>query len=136
MINKYKNNKSEKYGRKWDSEMELDFYETVCIPALRSGEYISVDTQVVFVIQESFMYRGKKIQPIKYKADFLIITSEGEEIIVDVKGMPPTTDFKIKWKIMKFKYNQYTYKCLKGLGRNKRKGVMHYNKWEEVKGVV
>ena len=48
--NKYHNIKHEKYGRKWDSEMELDYYETVCIPKLESGEWVKVDTQKVFIL--------------------------------------------------------------------------------------
>ena len=55
-------------------------------------------------------------------------------LIVDVKGMPPTADFKIKWKLMKYKYSQYTYLCLKGLGRDKRRGILHFTRWEQVKG--
>ena len=54
--------------------------------------------------------------------------------VVDTKGMPPTSDFKLKWKMMKYKYPMYTYKCLKGIGRDKRKGIMHYQNWEQVKG--
>ena len=61
-------------------------------------------------------------------------TKDHELIIVDTKGMPPTSDFKLKWKMMKFKYPMYTYKCLKGIGRDKRKGIMHYQTWEQVKG--
>lgn len=74
--NKYHNIKHEKYGQKWDSEMELDYYETVCIPKLESGEWIKVDTQKIFILQEGFRYNGKAILPIKYKADFVIETKE------------------------------------------------------------
>lgn len=133
--NKYKNVKIERYNQKWDSQMELDYYENICLYKLNSGEWLSVETQVVFELQEKFKYRDKNILPIKYKADFVAKTKDGELIIVDIKGMPPTTDFKIKWKMMKYKYPQYDYKCLRGSGVNKRKGINHYTKWEEVKGV-
>ena len=132
--NKYHNVKQEKYGQKWDSEMELDYYESVCLPNLESGKWLKVDTQQTFILQEKFKYKDKTILPIKYIADFVIETKEGELIIVDTKGMPPTSDFKLKWKMMKFKFPQYTYKCLKGIGRDKRKGIMHYQNWEQVKG--
>ena len=101
---------------------------------LKSGEWVEVKTQQVFILQGKFKYKNKTILPIKYVADFVIETNDGELIIVDTKGMPPTSDFKIKWKMMKFTYPQYTYKCLKGIGRNKRKGIMHYQNWEQVKG--
>lgn len=130
--NKYHNNKIEKYGQKWDSDMELDYYEGVCLPNLESGIWTKVETQKVFVIQEGFIHKDKKIQPIKYIADFVITTKEGELILIDTKGMPPTADFKIKWKMMRYKYPEYTYMCLKGSGRDKRRGIMHYQKWEEV----
>lgn len=132
--NKYHNIKTEKYDQKWDSEMELDYYESVCLPKLESGEFQKVETQIIFILQEKFKCKDKTILPIKYIADFVIETKDGELIIVDTKGMPPTADFKIKWKIMKYKYPQYTYQCLKGVGRDKRKGIMHYEKWEQVKG--
>lgn len=130
--NKYHNKKSEKYGQKWDSDMELDFYEGQCLPNLESGKWIKVETQKTFIIQDGFTHKDKKVLPIKYIADFVITTNEGEEIIVDVKGMIPTSDFKFKWKMMKFRYPQYTYQCLKGSGRDKRRGITHYQKWEEI----
>ena len=46
--------------------------------------------------------------------------------------MPPTADFKIKWKMMKYKYPQYTYLCLKGLGRDKKRKIFHFQKWDEI----
>ena len=103
--NKYHNVKQEKYGQKWDSEMELDYYESVCLPNLESGEWLKVDTQQTFILQEKFKYKDKTILPIKYIADFVIETKEHELIIVDTKGMPPTSDFKLKWKMMKYKYH-------------------------------
>ncbi|MBY6838625.1 DUF1064 domain-containing protein [Clostridium botulinum] len=132
--NKYHNIKTTKYNQKWDSEMELDYYESVCLPKLETGEFKSVETQRVFILQEKFKCKDKTILPIKYIADFVIETKDKELIIVDTKGMPPTTDFKLKWKMMKFKYPQYDYQCLRGTGRDKRKGIMHYQKWEQVKG--
>ena len=130
--NKYHNKKTEKYGQKWDSDMELDFYEGQCLPNLESGIWVSVETQKTFVLQEGFTQKGKKILPIKYIADFVVTTKDGEQLVIDVKGMPPTSDFKLKWKIMRYKYPEYTYQCLKGSGRDKRRGVLHYQKWEEV----
>lgn len=130
--NKYHNKKIEKYNQIWDSEMELDFYEGQCLPNLENGTWIRVETQKVFVLQEAFVQQGKKIQPIKYIADFFITAANGEQIVVDTKGIPPTADFKLKWKMLRFKFPQYTYRCLKGSGRDKRRGIMHYQKWEEV----
>lgn len=130
--NKYHNKKIEKYNQIWDSDMELDFYEGQCLPNLENGTWISVETQKVFVLQEAFVQQGKKIQPIKYIADFFITSADGEQIVIDTKGMPATADFKLKWKMLRFKFPQYTYRCLKGSGRDKRRGVMHYQNWEEV----
>ena len=56
--NKYHNKKTEKYNKIWDSEMELDFYENQCLPRLKSGEYISVETQVTFILQKGFKIDG------------------------------------------------------------------------------
>lgn len=130
--NKYHNKKIEKYNQIWDSDMELDYYEGVCLPNLENGTWISVETQKVFILQEAFVQQGRKIQPIKYIADFFITTANGEQIVVDTKGMPATTDFKLKWKMLRFRFPQYTYRCLKGSGRDKRRGIIHYQKWEEV----
>ena len=134
--NKYHNKKTEKYNRVWDSEMELDFYENQCLPRLKSGEYISVETQVTFILQKGFKIDGKNILPIKYVADFVITTKKGNKIIVDTKGMPPTADFKLKWKMLvNLLKEEYKYYCIKGLGRNKRKGINYYPNWERIKGV-
>ena len=84
--------------------MELDYYESVCLPNLENGEWLKVDTQQIFILQEKFKYKDKTILPIKYIADFVIGTKEHELIIVDTKGMPPKSDFKLKWKMMKYKY--------------------------------
>lgn len=126
-FNKYHNIKSEKYGFKWDSQMELCYYEYLIENKDNLG-ILDIQHQVTYELQEKFKYGNKTILPIRYIADF-VITYEDRIEIIDIKGMPPTPDFKIKWKMMKFLHRDKTFKCLKSKG----KGI---NKiWEDVKGV-
>lgn len=135
-INKYKNKKIEKYGHKFDSEMELNFYESVCLPNLETSYFKSVELQKNFVLQDGFRrpYDDKLIRPVLYKADFVIELSNGKFVIIDIKGQVLET-FKIKWKMLMHKYrddDRYIFKCIRGRGRNVRKGQMDYKEWIEV----
>lgn len=125
--NKYHNIKTEKYGQKWDSQMELYYYEYLIENKDRLG-ILNIQTQVVYILQDKFKYNDKTILPIKYIADF-VITYDDRVEIVDIKGMPPTPDFKIKWKMMKFLHSDKVFKCLKSKGKGTNKV------WEVVKGV-
>ena len=51
---KYKNKKCEKYGVKWDSQMELDYYEHL-LDLQMDGLIEDIELQPRFLLQEAFL---------------------------------------------------------------------------------
>ena len=87
--------KVNKHGQKFDSKLELFFYE------LLLKEEILFDFQVPYELIPSFRYNGKSIRAMTLTVDF-DFTDHGLNIIVDTKGFW-RNDNKIKWKL--FQYN-------------------------------
>lgn len=79
-----------KYGIKFDSKLELFFYE------LLRSEGLQFDFQVCYEMVPSFKYNGKSIRPMTLTVDF-DFTGHGKNIIVDTKGFW-RNDNKLKWK--------------------------------------
>ena len=76
-----------------------------------SGKIKGLTRQVNLLIQEDFICDGEKIKPIYYRADFMYINNKGQTVIEDVKGYDEktesfitTSDFRLKWKLLKFRY--------------------------------
>ena len=76
----------------------------------RTGAISNLKRQVKYILQPDFKYNGKKIRAIAYNADFQF-SRDGKEIVEDVKGIDRKTkkpictkDFKLKWKMLKYKY--------------------------------
>ena len=122
---KYNNKKAEAYGFKWDSQMELEYYEYI-LELQKQGQVTNIERQVTFTLQDGFEFQGKKIRPITYKADFVITYSDGKEIVWDVKGQILEV-FKLKVKLLRFRYRDIDFRCVRSRGRKPNKV------WEEVK---
>ena len=73
-----------------------------------------------YILQEGFIKDGKKIQAITYKADFKVMYANGLEEVIDVKGKL-TESFKIKRKMLLYKYRDIDFKCLQEKGRKPNK---------------
>lgn len=102
VYNKYKNKKIEDNNIKFDSEMEHKFYK-----ALIEYNIKGFSMRKPFILQPSFIYKNKKILPIKYVSDFDI-----GNYVIDIKGMK-TTEFKLKEKIFKYQYGkEYELVCI------------------------
>lgn len=101
IYNKYKNKKIEQDNIKFDSEMEFKFYQ-------KAKEFnIELGMRKTFILQPSFVYKDKKILPIKYVSDFDL-----GKYIIDIKGVK-TTEFKLKEKIFKYQYGKdYELVCI------------------------
>lgn len=95
-------------GVVYDSAMEMKFYRDVAKPMLDSGELVSCERQVLFVLQEPFTYNGKKIREIAYVADFVLKYADGKETVVDVKGMADSVAL-LKRKLFWYKYPNVHY---------------------------
>lgn len=101
---KYKAEKCEYDGIKFDSQKERDRY--IELKLLEKGGAISdLQLQVPFVLQDEFEFNGKKILPIKYIADFTY-WENGELVIEDVKGVK-TDVYELKKKMFMYRYKKY-----------------------------
>ena len=79
---------------------------------MESGEIIKWERQVKFTLQEGFVYKGKKILPITYIADYIIYWNDKTRTVVDVKGNPDQVA-KLKKKLYQYKYpnEDYVWMC-------------------------
>ena len=117
--NKYKNKKTMVDGIKFDSEMESHYY--IYLKQLKEiGEVVDFVLQPTYLLQEGFDLNGKRIRPITYKADFKVIYKDGYEEVIDVKGKL-TEEFKIKRKMLLYRYRDITFKCVQERGRKPNK---------------
>jgi hypothetical protein len=104
---KYKNKKIEFDHVFFDSEVESRYYNYLKMMK-ETHNIIDFELQPKFELQPAFVdCQGFKIRPIHYVGDFLVHHKNGSKIIVDVKGMEPTPEFKIKAKLFKNKYPEY-----------------------------
>ena len=117
--NKYKNKKTIVDGIKFDSEMESHYY--IYLKQLKEmGEVVDFILQPTYLLQEGFDLNGKRIRPITYKADFKVIYKDGHEEVIDVKGKL-TEEFKIKRKMLLYRYRDINFKCVQERGRKPNK---------------
>lgn len=117
--NKYKNKKTIVDRIKFDSEMESHYY--IYLKQLKEiGEVVDFVLQPSYLLQEGFSLNGKRIRPITYKADFKVIYKDGHEEVIDVKGKL-TEEFKIKRKMLLYRYRDINFKCVQERGRKPNK---------------
>ena len=101
---KYNNRKTTcKQGHKHDSVREANYCNTLLF-RLRGNEIASYDTSIKFELQPVY----GKIRAIYYIADFVVHHHDGKIEIIDVKGgkATQTAVFKLKWKMLKYKFRK------------------------------
>lgn len=99
--NKYRNNPIIIDGIRFDSTKEG--HRWCELQTLQKAGVISdLQRQVKFELQPAFYFKGSKIRPIQYVADF-VYTESGEQIVEDVKGVK-TQEYKLKKKMMQYIY--------------------------------
>ena len=86
--------KQYKYGIKFDSKLELYFYE------LLKKEKIPFEFQVPYELMPSFRYNKSSVRAMHLIVDF-DFTAHGKNVIVDTKGYQ-RADNKLKWKWFKY----------------------------------
>lgn len=90
-------------GYKFDSDLEARYYEEEILPLVNNPDIKLIEVHPVFVIQDAAEKFGKKLNPIRYEADFAIYYTNGEVIVIDVKGLP-TEAAKLKRKMFDAKH--------------------------------
>jgi len=93
--------KKEYKGIIFDSSLEVFFYKLLEINNLVH----LVTLQVIYELQPKFKYFNQTIRPITYEADFVF---KDKKIVVETKGQLLEAA-KIKYKIFKYKYNDYKF---------------------------
>ena len=103
--NKYKNKKTVIDGITFDSKKEAKRYQELKILE-KKGEIVDLELQPKYLLQDKFECQGVKHRAIYYIADFRYIDVESGQLIVeDVKGLL-TEVFKIKEKLLLYKYGK------------------------------
>lgn len=70
----------------------------------KKGLITDIELQPEYILQDAFIHKGKKIQPIKYRADFRYRDTMRNRVIVeDCKGMM-TEIYKLKKKMLLKRY--------------------------------
>ena len=100
-------------GYRFDSLAEAQRYGELRL-LQQAGEIRHLLVHPVYVLQESFTDRdGKKVQPIRYEADFKYVEiPSGLWVVEDVKGIE-TPVFKIKAKMFKKLYPHMELRVIK-----------------------
>ena len=75
------------------------------------GEISGLELQPPFLLQEGFTRDNKKYRPITYVADFKYVEN-GKVIVEDVKGFK-TPEYKIKKKLLLYKYEGFEFREIK-----------------------
>lgn len=98
---KYGNRKTVIDGITFDSVKEASRYAELKL-LQKAGEISDLELQSPFVLQPGFDHKGKKIQPIKYIADFTYLSGDGEQVVEDVKSPATRKDkvYQLKKKMM------------------------------------
>ena len=99
--NKYHAVKETSGGKKYDSGREAERGRELSLQEY-CGFISGLKTQVTFILQDGFEYKGEKIRPIKYIADFQY-KKDGKIITEDSKGVR-TKVFLIKRKMLLKRY--------------------------------
>lgn len=109
---RYGAHKCEINGIIFDSVLEGMYYAHLL--ELQKNKILKkIERQTTFVLLEGFTHKitGKKIRPITYIADFVLTNSDGEELVVDVKGKK-TPEFRLKEKLFMAKYPDKEFACI------------------------
>ncbi|ACC71082.1 DUF1064 domain-containing protein [Paraburkholderia phymatum] len=94
---KYRNEKCESGGIKFDSKREMMRWHDLVQMQAR-GEISELELQVPFILAEPVMIGGRKRPALRYVADF-VYERNGEQVIEDVKGRI-TEGYRIKRHLM------------------------------------
>lgn len=92
-------------GITFDSKAEMNRYWELRVLE-KQGLIADLELQPEYVLQEAFIHNGKKIQAIKYRADFRYLDTLRKRIVVeDVKAKTYQTEiYKLKKKLLLKRY--------------------------------
>ena len=92
----------------YDSALEIKYLREVIEPGMAAGDIAYWERQKKYILQDGFTYRGKRVLPITYVADFYVVFADGREQVVDTKGCADPKAL-IKRKMFWFRYPDIDY---------------------------
>lgn len=101
-MSKYKSRKTKVDNILFDSIAEANYYNRLKL-LQKAGEVRCFEIQPTYILQEGYKRGNRKVQPITYKADFLVTYADGRNELIDVKGMK-TEVYKMKKKMLEYRY--------------------------------
>ena len=109
-LGKYKNQKIERMGLRFDSKKEARRFEALLL-RLQAGEIQNLKLQQDYTLQEAYtLPTGERVRAIRYRADFCyeqkgMGSDEWRYVVEDVKSRGTRTkEYIIKRKLMQQKY--------------------------------
>lgn len=92
-------------GITFDSRAEMTRYWELRV-LKKKGLIVDLELQPEYILQDAFIHKGKKIQAIKYRADFRYLDTLRNRIVVeDVKAKTYQTEiYKLKKKLLLKRY--------------------------------
>ena len=111
---KYHSKKTEVNGIVFDSKLESDRYQQLLLLE-KAGEICDLTLQMEFQIFHGYRdpKTGEKEKSAFYVADFVYLDCKARKWIAeDTKGVE-TKEFRLKWKLVKQRYPDYTFRILK-----------------------
>lgn len=131
-MSKYNSQKITQDGICFDSKDEFKYYEALKDMKAK-GLIHSFELQPKFTLIPSFKKNNKTYRAITYIADFIVYTLDGQEIVIDVKGMK-TDVFKIKHKLFEYFYPDKTLKLVaRSLKYGDRYGFIDYDELQKIR---
>lgn len=112
-------------GIEFASETEGHFYCYLKRKKER-GEITEIHPQPVYILQPSCLRFGRKYQPIRYIADFLVTYPDGHQVVFDVKGYS-MEDADLKRKIFAFQHPELELKWVAASKKYSETGWIDYD---------
>ena len=112
-------------GIEFASETEGHFY---CYLKRKKecGEILEIECQPKFILQPGCLRFGRKYQPIRYIADFLVTYPDGHQVVFDVKGYS-MEDADLKRKIFAFQHPELELKWVAASKKYSETGWIEYD---------
>lgn len=101
-MSKYNSRKTSVDNIMFDSLAEASYYKRLKL-LKKAGEIKDFELQPTYILQAAYKRGKRKVQPITYKADFLVTYPDGRQEIIDVKGMK-TAIYRMKKKMFEYRY--------------------------------
>lgn len=111
---KYNAKKTQVNGITFDSKLESERFQQLLLLE-KAGEICDLTLQMEFQIFQGYRdpETGEKEKSAFYVADFVYLDCKARKWIAeDTKGVE-TKDFRLKWKLVKQRYPDYTFRILK-----------------------